>query len=79
VVDVASGAGAFLSVLLDAFPEARGVWTDASPAMLDRARVALDHLDGYRAAGLTDVDVAWKAFYSCLFVGRSDSADTTDR
>lgn len=177
IVDVASGAGAFLSVLLDAFPEARGVWTDASPAMLEQARERLgrfgerveflladmaelraagvpgdadvlctsrashhldrtelhgfyqeaagllrpggwlvnldhvgpdedvwdrryravrtrftgpasartahhhryplpsvaDHLDGYRAAGLTDADVAWKAFYSCLFVGRKGS------
>jgi SAM-dependent methyltransferase len=35
-----------------------------------------DHLDGYRAAGLTDVDVAWKAFYSCLFVGRRGAAET---
>jgi SAM-dependent methyltransferase len=178
VVDVASGAGAFLSVLLDAFPEARGVWTDASPAMLDKARAALerfgdrvefllgnmaelrtagvpadadvlttsrashhldraelhgfyreaagllrpggwlvnldhigpdeavwdrryravreqftgpvqartahhhryplpsvrDHLDGYRAAGIRDADVAWKAFFSCLFVGRRGTA-----
>jgi SAM-dependent methyltransferase len=177
VVDVASGAGTFLSVFLDAFPEARGVWTDASPAMLDKAREELDrfggrvtflpgdmaelraagvpgeadvlstsrashhldraelhgfyreaagllrpggwlvnldhvgpdqdvwdqryravrkqftgpasartahhhryplpsvtdHLDGYRAAGVTDADVAWKAFYSCLFIGRKDA------
>lgn len=178
IVDVASGAGAFLGVLLDAFPAARGVWTDASPAMLDEARERLsrfgdrveflpgdmaepraagipdgadvvstsrashhldraelhgfykeaagllrpggwlvnldhigpeqdvwdrryravrkqftgpgaastkhhhryplpsvdDHLDGYRAAGVGDADVAWKAFYSCLFLGRKDDA-----
>jgi SAM-dependent methyltransferase len=175
IVDVASGAGKFLSVLLDVFPDARGVWTDASDTMLQRARTDLarfgdrvdftvgdmgalraagvpeqidvlitsrashhlageelrsfyreagsllapggwlvnldhigpedegwdkryrtvrkkftapraatpshhhnyplpseaDHLDGYHAAGVTDVDVAWKAFYSCLFIGRA--------
>jgi SAM-dependent methyltransferase len=175
IVDVASGAGKFLSVLLDAFPDARGVWTDVSDTMLERARTDLgrfgdrvdfmvgdmtalraagvperidvlvtsrashhlageelrsfyreagsllapggwlvnldhigpedeawdkryrtvrkkffapraatashhhnyplpseaDHLDGYRAAGVSDVDVAWKAFYSCLFIGRA--------
>jgi len=180
IVDVASGAGVFLSVLLDAFPEARGVWSDASPAMLESARERLarfgdrvefvladmaeltkagvpgdadvlttsrashhldreelhgfyreaaslvrpggwlvnldhigpeqdvwdkryravrkqftgpspanaakhhhryplpsvtDHLDGYRAAGLTDSDVAWKAFFSCLFIGRRASGE----
>lgn len=30
-----------------------------------------DHLDGYRAAGITDVEIAWKAFFTCLFVGRT--------
>ncbi|MBP0457072.1 class I SAM-dependent methyltransferase [Streptomyces montanisoli] len=173
IVDIASGAGKFLSVLLTAFPEARGVWMDVSDTMLQQARKDLagfgdrvyftvgdmralraagvpdgadvvlssrashhldraelhafyaeaagllapggwlanldhigpediwdrryrsvrrkhwsprkpapahhhnypltsvgDHLDGYRAAGLTDVDVAWKAFYTCLFLGR---------
>ena len=30
-----------------------------------------DHLDGYRAAGVTEADVAWKAFYTCLFMGRA--------
>jgi trans-aconitate methyltransferase len=29
-----------------------------------------DHLDGFAAAGLDDVEIAWKAFYTCLFVGR---------
>lgn len=29
-----------------------------------------DHLNGYAAAGVTDVEIAWKAFYTCLFVGR---------
>jgi hypothetical protein len=34
-----------------------------------------DHLDGFLAAGVTDVDVAWKAFYSCLFLGRRAPSD----
>jgi hypothetical protein len=29
-----------------------------------------DHLDGYAAAGITDVQVVWQAFYTCLFMGR---------
>ena len=32
---------------------------------------AEDHLDGYRAAGLAEVEIAWKAFHSCLFIGRA--------
>lgn len=173
VVDIASGPGGFLAAFLDEFPAVRGVWSDASGAMLEQARTALarygnrvefrladmtdldgggvphgadavitaraahhldraglaafyrcavahlapggwlinldhvgsadvwdkrlravrqrftaarkpdpghhhtyplasvdDHLDGYRAAGVTDVAIAWKAFYTCLFVGR---------
>jgi SAM-dependent methyltransferase len=31
-----------------------------------------DHLDGLHAAGFTDVEIAWKAFYTCLFIGRKD-------
>jgi hypothetical protein len=58
VVDVASGAGAFLSVLLDAFPEARGVWTDASPAMLEKARVALDRCS---ATGSSSCSATWQS------------------
>jgi SAM-dependent methyltransferase len=30
------------------------------------------HLDGYAAAGIGDVEVAWRAFVSCLFMGRSE-------
>lgn len=41
IVDVGSGPGAFLSVFLDRFPEARGIWTDASEAMYDKARTEL--------------------------------------
>lgn len=29
-----------------------------------------DHLDAFTAAGITDVDIAWKAFFTCLFMGR---------
>jgi trans-aconitate methyltransferase len=29
-----------------------------------------DHLDGLAAAGFDDVEIAWKAFYTCLFVAR---------
>jgi trans-aconitate methyltransferase len=29
-----------------------------------------DHLDGYAAAGITDVQIVWRAFYTCLFMGR---------
>jgi SAM-dependent methyltransferase len=29
-----------------------------------------DHLEALKAAGLDDVEVAWKAFYTCLFVAR---------
>jgi SAM-dependent methyltransferase len=30
-----------------------------------------DHLDGIAAAGLTDVDMPWRAFYTCLFAART--------
>ena len=29
-----------------------------------------DHLDAFAAAGVHDVEIAWKAFYTCLFMGR---------
>lgn len=38
VVDVGAGPGAYLEALLAAFPEADGVWIDASEAMEDEAR-----------------------------------------
>jgi SAM-dependent methyltransferase len=177
VVDIGSGPGAFLACFLEEFPGARGVWSDASEAMLARARDALaahrdrvefrladmtdlagggipagadvivtsraahhldraglaafyraaaqllapggwlinldhtgpedvwdrrfravrprfvtprreepkhhhnyplpsveDHLDAYTRAGVTDVEIAWKAFYTCLFAGRKAGA-----
>jgi SAM-dependent methyltransferase len=29
-----------------------------------------DHLQAFGAAGFTDVEVAWRAFFTCLFMGR---------
>jgi SAM-dependent methyltransferase len=43
IVDVGSGPGAFLSVFLERFPQARGIWTDASEAMYEKAQTALAH------------------------------------
>jgi SAM-dependent methyltransferase len=64
VVDVGSGPGNFLATVLNAYPDARGVWIDASPAMRDQAREELAHF-GNRveyyvedAARLVDVDAA---------------------
>jgi len=37
ILDVGAGPGAVLSVFLQEFPSARGIWTDASPAMQDLA------------------------------------------
>jgi SAM-dependent methyltransferase len=175
IVDIGSGPGAVLAVFLEQFPSARGVWSDASEAMLDLAKERLapfgdrvdyrivdmtdlaggglpagadvittsraahhldrdglfafyaqaaarlkpggwlvnldhigpddvwdkrlraarkrfasapegpkhhhnypltsvnDHLEAYAAAGITDVEVAWRAFYTCLFMGRTGS------
>lgn len=177
VVDVASGPGGFLATFLEQYPEAKGIWTDASDAMLDQAKERLapwegrveflvgdmtdlagsgvpkgadvivtsrathhldrsglldfyaeaagmlqaggwlvnldhtgpsdvwdkrfravrasldrrpadlpshhhnypltsvqDHLDGYEAAGIDDVEIAWKAWYTCLFMGKKPAA-----
>jgi SAM-dependent methyltransferase len=32
-----------------------------------------DHLAGYEEAGITDVDVSWRVFQTCLFAGRTPS------
>lgn len=59
IVDIGSGPGAFLSCLLDRFPEARGTWTDISPTMEAIAREQLarysDRID-YHIADMTDLD-----------------------
>jgi SAM-dependent methyltransferase len=58
VVDIGSGPGAFLAVFLGEFPSARGVWSDVSEPMLDRARDGLaaygDRVD-FRLADMTDL------------------------
>lgn len=180
VVDVASGPGGFLEVLLEAFPKAQGIWSDVSEIMEKEARRRLDrfadrvefrrgdmtnlgsiglpsevdvvvtsraahhldaeeltrfytsaasllapggwlvnldhigpapvwdqrlravrsqfvpqaegtpkhhhnypltsvgeHLASYREAGIADVEVVWRAFYTCLFMGRSQSPGAT--
>jgi SAM-dependent methyltransferase len=58
LVDVGSGTGEFLAVFLDEFPEATGVWTDASEAMLDIAKKRLaeygDRVE-YHLVNMTDL------------------------
>ncbi|MGH9108480.1 MAG: class I SAM-dependent methyltransferase [Acidimicrobiales bacterium] len=46
IVDVGSGPGGFLSVLLDRLPDARGLWTDVSPAMQSLAAERLARFGG---------------------------------
>lgn len=58
IVDVGAGPGAVLSVFLERFPHASGVWTDASQAMLDLARDRLAPFGdrvAYRIADMTDL------------------------
>jgi SAM-dependent methyltransferase len=56
IVDVSAGPGAMLEVFLTRFPSARGVWTDASGAMLELAKQRLapfgDRVE-YRLADMT--------------------------
>jgi SAM-dependent methyltransferase len=44
VLDIGSGQGDYLAMMLDALPAASGVWTDVSPAMQELAR---ERLAGY--------------------------------
>lgn len=46
VLDVASGPGGFLQLLLGEFPAARGVWLDSSEVMRDEASSRLADLGG---------------------------------
>ncbi|MCL2581850.1 MAG: class I SAM-dependent methyltransferase [Streptosporangiales bacterium] len=58
IIDVAAGPGAVLAVFLDAFPGAKGIWTDASEAMLDLAKENLARFGDrvtYRLADMTDL------------------------
>ena len=58
IVDVGSGPGAFLSVFLDLFPQARGIWTDASEAMHEKAQAGLARYAdrvGYQVLDMTEI------------------------
>jgi SAM-dependent methyltransferase len=58
IVDIGSGPGDFLSVMLEQFPQAKGVWTDVSEAMFDMARERVarfgDRVD-FHLADMTDL------------------------
>ena len=58
IIDIAAGPGAVLAVFLEQFPQARGIWTDASRAMLELARQQLapfsDRVE-YFLADMTDL------------------------
>ncbi len=32
-----------------------------------------DHLEAFAAAGISDVEIVWRAFFTCLFMGRAGS------
>jgi SAM-dependent methyltransferase len=58
LVDIGSGSGEFLAVFLDEFPDATGVWTDASEAMRDIATRRLARYGdrvSYVMADMTDL------------------------
>jgi SAM-dependent methyltransferase len=38
-----------------------------------------DHLQAFGAAGFTDVEVAWRAFFTCLFMGRKAGPEQAGR
>jgi SAM-dependent methyltransferase len=58
IIDIAAGPGAVLAVFLEQFPDAKGIWTDASRAMLDLAHERLapfgDRVE-YYLADMTDL------------------------
>src|SRR5215217_1759997 len=56
VVDLGSGHGPYLELLLDAFPGARGTWVDSSPAMEPLARENLGRFEDRVAYVLGDVE-----------------------
>ncbi|MBF4768785.1 class I SAM-dependent methyltransferase [Nocardioides agariphilus] len=61
IVDIGSGPGLYLSVLLDAFPKARGVWVDASTPMLEIAQARLGEYGdriSYVIADMREIDRA---------------------
>lgn len=61
IIDIAAGPGAVLAVFLEQFPDAKGIWTDASRAMLDLAHDRLapfgDRVQ-YYLADMTDLSGA---------------------
>jgi SAM-dependent methyltransferase len=59
IADIGAGPGDFLAVMLEQFPQARGVWTDASEPMLDLARERLAPFGdrvGFRIVDMTALD-----------------------
>ncbi len=59
VLDVASGPGGFLQLLLGEFPAAHGMWLDASEVMLEEARSRLADLGDrveYHVGDILDLD-----------------------
>ncbi len=56
VVDLGSGHGPYLELLLDAFPQARGTWVDSSPPMEPLARERLARFDGRVSYVLGDIE-----------------------
>lgn len=65
VADIGSGPGTFLAALLDAFPDAAGVWLDASNAMLEVARPTLSRYAGrvqFVVAPMTDLSAIGSGF-----------------
>jgi SAM-dependent methyltransferase len=74
VADIGSGPGDYLAVFLEAFPDARGIWTDASEAMYDQARVRLAEFGdrvSYRIADMTDLGDALPAGVDVIVTSRA--------
>lgn len=58
ILDIGSGPGDYLAVFLEEFPQARGIWLDASEAMLDLAKQRLAPYQGrveFRLLDMTDL------------------------
>ncbi len=61
VVELGGGAGTFLAEFLDAFPDARGLWSDSSGEMERHARTTLSRFGdrvGYLLADMRDPGLA---------------------
>jgi SAM-dependent methyltransferase len=56
VVDLGSGHGPYLQLLLDTFPAARGTWVDSSPAMEPLARQSLEQFGNRVSYVLGDIE-----------------------